>query len=147
MSTPNPASDLLVSASAHVVGVLAEALALHQWRRQDHCTIAYRAYCHCGWTQDVVGTHKTELALHSEHVASVVAALPNIAIVPTSGSIEVITHAQNGDLIAREIGTSRHIAIAHIGSQPHSFANAPEALALKAEGYAALAARAAGGQA
>ena len=87
-----------------VVGVLAEALAQHQWRRQDHCTIAYRAYCHCGWTQDVAGSHKTELAMHSAHVASVVAALPNIAVVilPEPDTNDRIQHWNVGDISAAE---------------------------------------------
>lgn len=45
-----------------------EVIAAHRYRPQDHCTIAYRAHCVCGWTQDLAGTNKTEIALHSAHV-------------------------------------------------------------------------------
>ena len=65
--TPKTASDLLVSASAHVVGVLAEALAQHRWRSLEWC-------CKCGDTTVSVEEWPA-------HVASVVAALPDIRIV------------------------------------------------------------------
>ena len=70
MSNPEStetASDLHVSASVCVVGVLAEALAPHRWRSLEWC-------CKCGDTTVSVEEWPA-------HVASVVAALPNIAIV------------------------------------------------------------------
>tara|TARA_R110001606_G_scaffold297277_3_gene445058 strand:- start:487 stop:714 length:228 start_codon:yes stop_codon:yes gene_type:complete len=59
-----------------VVGVLAEALAQHQLRRFGYCT--------CPWSAGVDTDWEAE---HVAHVASVVAALPNIAIteVPSAG--------------------------------------------------------------
>lgn len=74
MSNPEStetASDQRVSASVCVVGVLTEALAQHH-------PVGF-GKCHCGWFT------VTELGLswrekHEAHVASVVAALPNIAI-------------------------------------------------------------------
>lgn len=62
-----------------VVGVLAEALALHQWRGSF-------MGCGCGWNWSEpltygCGEDERIARAHREHVASVVAALPNIAIV------------------------------------------------------------------
>ncbi|WP_322544446.1 hypothetical protein U2G91_15740 [Rhodococcoides fascians] len=67
--TTETASDLLVSASAHVVGVLAEALAQHRGGTNHSGDWE----CSCGKE----GPEKS----HDAHVASVVAALPNIRIV------------------------------------------------------------------
>lgn len=58
--------------SAGVVGVLAEALAEHRWRSLEWC-------CKCGDTAVSVQEWPA-------HVASVVAALPNIAVVELPGS-------------------------------------------------------------
>lgn len=67
--TTETASDLLVSASVCVVGVLAEALAQHRGGTGHSGDWE----CSCG----VEGPERT----HDLHVASVVAALPNIAVV------------------------------------------------------------------
>ena len=74
--------------TVNAVEVIAEALAKHPYRGQDHCTIAFRSHCHCTWTQDVAGSHKSELELHAAHQAAVIAALPNIAIVPNEHRAE-----------------------------------------------------------
>lgn len=70
--TTETASDHCVSASAHVVGVLAEALAQHRIMPSGTCF-------GCDWepSDDSLSITKD----HRVHVASVVAALPNIAIV------------------------------------------------------------------
>jgi hypothetical protein len=76
---PGPA--VIEQNTSGVVGVLAEALAQHQWRGSF-------LGCKCGWNWSEPLTHgcgEDERIghAHREHVASVVAALPNIAIVPT----------------------------------------------------------------
>ncbi len=73
--TTETASDLGVSASAHVVGVLAEALAQHEFAPQKG---ADHVGCFgCDWVSYGIFPRSE----HAAHVASVVAALPNIAIV------------------------------------------------------------------
>lgn len=83
--TTETASDLHVSASVCVVGVLAEALALH---REGAAIVAsytegrltlMEYSCSCGWRER---SNWADGSTHPAHVASVVAALPNIAIVP-----------------------------------------------------------------
>lgn len=66
--------------TADVVGVLAEALAQHQLAR----LLYDEGRCACGYWFDVADDpHSDRIRrMHREHVASVVAALPNIAIVP-----------------------------------------------------------------
>lgn len=71
--TPKTASDLGVSASAHVVGVLAEALAEHAFPTFDIERGCWDCPCGEPVPRSSNGWEK--------HVASVVAALPNIAIV------------------------------------------------------------------
>lgn len=63
----------------------AEVIASHRYRPQDHCTIAYRSHCVCGWVRDLAGTSRTEVALHSEHVISALEA-ESLAVIemPTS---------------------------------------------------------------
>lgn len=65
---PDPA--VIEQNTSGVVGVLAEALAQHQLRRFGYCT--------CPWSAGVDTDWEAE---HVAHVASVVAALPNIRIV------------------------------------------------------------------
>lgn len=71
-----------VSAGAGVVGVLAEALAKHDG--QDENGNVYDDFydCSCGdWHSDI-RSYDERKAAHLVHVASVIAALPDIAIVP-----------------------------------------------------------------
>ena len=82
MSNPESietASDLLVSASVCVVGVLAEALAQHALAR----LLFDEGRCACGYWLDAADNPSADRIrrMHREHVASVVAALPNIRIV------------------------------------------------------------------
>lgn len=86
--TTETASDLLVSASVCVVGVLAEALAQHQLNNWWEVSKpdGKRVSCSCKWVHESDGLFGWESgrdarAIHRAHVASVVAALPNIAIV------------------------------------------------------------------
>jgi len=81
--TTETASDLVVSASAHVVGVLAEALAQHpeggaRIVSTGPDTEVLEFDCGCGWKSRRPWANGSP---YPEHVASVVAALPNIAIV------------------------------------------------------------------
>lgn len=73
---PGPA--VIEQNTSGVVGVLAEALAQHQLRRFGYCT--------CPWSAGVDTDWEAE---HVAHVASVVAALPNIAIVPKSDIVRI----------------------------------------------------------
>lgn len=73
--TTETASDHCVSASVCVVGVLAEALAQHRWHSLD-----WRCRC---------GDPAVSVLEWPAHVASVVAALPNIAIVPKSDIVRI----------------------------------------------------------
>lgn len=68
--TPKTASDLVVSASACVVERLAAAFAEHRFRQPEYV-------CTCG----VLCGIECDNLTYAEHLASVVAALPNIAIV------------------------------------------------------------------
>lgn len=81
MSNPEAtetASDRLVSASVCVVGVLAEALAQHEFAPQKG---ADHVGCFgCDWVLYGIFPRSE----HTAHVASVVAALPNIAIIDTT---------------------------------------------------------------
>lgn len=98
--TTETASDRLVSASVCVVGVLAEALAQHGYFGSRLVLIGdssdsdemddyrFRISCQCGWSTltavsqaDRAEGEKDFGTMHSAHVASVVAALPNIAVV------------------------------------------------------------------
>ena len=77
-----------------VVGVLAEALAKHDG--QDENGNVYDDFydCSCGdWHSDI-RSYDERKAAHLVHVASVIAALPNIAIVPTT-SVEYAPCWQN----------------------------------------------------
>lgn len=73
--TTETGSDLLVSASAHVVGVLAEALAQHEFAPQKG--VDHVGCFGCDWVSYGIFPRSE----HAAHVASVVAALPNIRIV------------------------------------------------------------------
>lgn len=86
--TTETASDLGVSASVCVVGVLAEALAQHQLNNWWEVSKpdGKRVSCSCKWVHESDGLFGWESgrdarAIHRAHVASVVAALPNIAVV------------------------------------------------------------------
>ena len=43
----------------------ADVITLHRYRTQDHCTIDGNAYCWCGWSTPIIGTHKSALELHA----------------------------------------------------------------------------------
>lgn len=93
--TTETASDLTVSASVCVVGVLAEALAQHRWRGGF-------LGCGCGWNWSEQLTHgcgedERIGRAHREHVASVVAALPNIAIVPLPEPTDTKDYSEGGE--------------------------------------------------
>lgn len=80
--TTETASDLTVSASAHVVGVLAEALAakLTEELGWDWEGERFEGVCMRGGSVDVPSGEQVIREL-SESLASVVAALPNIVII------------------------------------------------------------------
>ena len=46
----------------------ADVITLHRYRTQDHCTIDGNAYCWCGWSTPIIGTHKSALELHATHL-------------------------------------------------------------------------------
>lgn len=73
--TTETGSDLLVSASVCVVGVLAEALAQHEFAPQKG--VDHVGCFGCDWVSYGIFPRSE----HAAHVASVVAALPNIAVV------------------------------------------------------------------
>lgn len=98
--TTETASDRLVSASVCVVGVLAEALAQH---REGAAIVAsytegrltlMEYSCSCGWRER---SNWADGSTHPAHVASVVAALPNIAIVPLPEPTDTKDYSEGGE--------------------------------------------------
>ena len=99
-----------------VVGVLAEALAQHGYFGSRLVLIGgssdsdemddyrFRISCQCGWSTltavsqaDRAEGEKDFGTMHSAHVASVVAALPNIAIVPLPEPTDTKDYSEGGE--------------------------------------------------
>lgn len=97
--------------TAGVVGVLAEALAQHQLAR----LLYDEGRCACGYWFDVADDpHSDRIKrMHREHVASVVAALPNIAIVPVvDGPTGFRVDAENFIVDSDSYDTVCHVDVA-----------------------------------
>lgn len=80
--------------TAGVVGVLAEVIAKHH-REFDIYRLMY--VCRCGETWPALSDdYDAEIVLHSAHVASVIAALPNIAVVPVVEPTDTKDYSEGG---------------------------------------------------